>query len=52
MNSRERVLLALNHKEPDLVPMDRGATIVTAPTRIAYQNLRVCLGMVEDPRHW
>jgi uroporphyrinogen decarboxylase len=49
MNSRERVLLALNHGEPDMVPMDCGATIVTAPTRIAYQNLRVHLGMGEDP---
>lgn len=49
MNSRERVLLALNHKEPDMVPMDCGATIVTAPTRIAYQNLRAYLGLGEDP---
>lgn len=48
MNSRERVLQALNHKEPDKVPIDCGATIVTAPTRIAYQNLRDYLGMAED----
>jgi uroporphyrinogen decarboxylase len=49
MNSRERVLLALNHQEPDCIPVDLGATIVTAPTRIAYQNLREYLGMGLDP---
>lgn len=48
MNSRERVLAALNHKAPDKVPIDLGATIVTAPTRIAYQNLRAYLGMEPD----
>jgi uroporphyrinogen decarboxylase len=45
MNPRERVIAALDHKEPDKVPIDCGATIVTAPTRIAYQNLREYLGM-------
>lgn len=49
MNSRERVLAAINHREPDKVPIDLGATIVTAPTRIAYQNLREYLGMEPDP---
>jgi uroporphyrinogen decarboxylase len=49
MNSRERVLTALNHKEPDKVPIDLGATIVTAPTRIAYQNLRAHIGLEPDP---
>jgi uroporphyrinogen decarboxylase len=38
MNTRERVLLALNHKEPDLVPLDIGATFVTGIHRNA--NLR------------
>jgi uroporphyrinogen decarboxylase len=50
MNSRERVLAALSHREPDKVPIDLGATIVTAPTRIAYQNLREYLGMPPDPQ--
>jgi uroporphyrinogen decarboxylase len=50
MNSRERALATINHKEPDRVPIDLGATIVTAPTRIAYQNLREYLGMEPDPR--
>ncbi len=49
MNSRERVMAALNHTEPDKMPMDCGATIVTAPTRIAYQNVREYLGMGLDP---
>ena len=48
MNSRDRVMMALDHKEPDKVPIDCGATIVTAPTRIAYHNLREYLGMGED----
>jgi uroporphyrinogen decarboxylase len=48
MNSRERVMTTLDHKEPDRVPIDCGGTIVTAPTRIAYQNLREYLGMEPD----
>ena len=27
MNSRERVMRALNHQEPDRIPIDLGATI-------------------------
>ena len=41
--------MALNHKEPDKVPIDLGSTIVTAPTRIAYQNLRAHIGLDQDP---
>jgi uroporphyrinogen decarboxylase len=40
---------AINHKEPDKVPVDLSSTIVTAPTRIAYENLREYLGMAPDP---
>ncbi|MBS7614390.1 methyltransferase [Candidatus Bathyarchaeota archaeon] len=29
MNSRERISLALNHEEPDMVPLDLGASAVT-----------------------
>ena len=50
MNSRERVLTALNHKEPDKVPIDLGGTIVTTLTRVAYQNLRNYLGMPPDDK--
>ncbi|MGQ9786088.1 MAG: uroporphyrinogen decarboxylase family protein [Anaerolineae bacterium] len=48
MNSCERVLAALNHREPDKVPIDLGGTIVTTLTRIAYQNLREYLDMPPD----
>ncbi|MCS7260829.1 MAG: uroporphyrinogen-III decarboxylase [Anaerolineae bacterium] len=48
MNPRERVLTALNHQEPDKVPIDLGGTIVTTLTRIVYQNLRTYLGMPPD----
>ncbi|MCE5207554.1 MAG: hypothetical protein LLG42_04500 [Chloroflexi bacterium] len=33
MNSRERVLTALNHKEPDRVPFDLGETAVPGSHR-------------------
>jgi uroporphyrinogen decarboxylase len=51
MNSRERVLLALNHKEPDRVPFDLGGTVVTGISARAYGNLRRYLGLPEiEPR--
>jgi uroporphyrinogen decarboxylase len=40
MNSRERVLTALNHKEPDRIPFDLGATIASGIHVAAYQRLR------------
>jgi uroporphyrinogen decarboxylase len=48
MNPRERALAAINHQEPDHVPIDLGATIVTTITRIAYDNLRAYLDMEPD----
>ncbi|MGA2766284.1 MAG: uroporphyrinogen decarboxylase family protein [Spirochaetia bacterium] len=48
MNSRQRVIKALNHEEPDMVPIDMGSTENTTLTRIAYINLRKHLGMAED----
>jgi uroporphyrinogen decarboxylase len=47
MNSRERVLLALNHKEPDRVPFDLGGTVVTGISATAYRNLRRYLDLPE-----
>ena len=38
MNSRERVLSALNHREPDRVPFDMGGTVVTGINVKAYQE--------------
>jgi uroporphyrinogen decarboxylase len=48
MNSRERVVTALNHKEPDRVPLDIGGTIVSSITSKAYMNLRDYLAMPKE----
>ena len=45
MNPRERVITALNHQEPDKVPVDCGATQVTALTVVANDNLKKYLGI-------
>jgi uroporphyrinogen decarboxylase len=47
MNSRQRVLAAINHKEPDRVPFDLGGTVVTGIQAKAYQRLRRHLAMPE-----
>lgn len=39
MNSRERILSALAHKEPDKVPADLGSTPSSGISAIAYSNL-------------
>jgi uroporphyrinogen decarboxylase len=49
MTPRERMKVALSHKEPDRVPIDLGASIVTSITKAAYVPLREHLGLpVED----
>ena len=45
MNSRERVLMAFDHKEPDRVPLDVGGTAMTGLHITAYKNLRDYLGL-------
>lgn len=40
MNSRERIQLALDHKEADRIPVDLGATVMTSLHKVAYRNLR------------
>lgn len=45
MTSRERVLKALNHQEPDRVPFDLGGTGMTSIHITAYRNLRAYLGL-------
>jgi uroporphyrinogen decarboxylase len=45
MNSRERVLAALNHTEPDRVPFDMGGTVITGIHYKAYAALRDYLGL-------
>lgn len=48
MQSRERARLALNHREPDRIPIDLGATIVTSITRKSYLELKQHLGMPQE----
>ena len=43
MTSRERVQAALNHKEPDRVPIDCGGTICSALTRTAHNTVKEAL---------
>ena len=45
MNSRERVRLALEHKEPDCVPLDLGATTVTGMHVDTVYRLRQALDL-------
>lgn len=45
MNSRERVQFALNHQEPDRVPLDLGATPVTGMHVQSVYLLRQALGL-------
>jgi uroporphyrinogen decarboxylase len=47
MNSRERVLTALNHKEPDQIPYDLAGTILSGMNIHFYKNLRKYLGLPE-----
>jgi uroporphyrinogen decarboxylase len=48
MRSRERVLAALDHREPDRVPYDFGGTFVTSSHHVAYRRLREHLGLSAD----
>jgi hypothetical protein len=45
MNSRQRVDLALNHQEPDHVPLDLGASAVTGMHFVSVYKLRQALGL-------
>jgi len=47
MNSRERVKAAVNHQQPDLVPLDLGATPVSGMHASSIYLLRQALGL--DP---
>lgn len=44
MTHRERVLAALNHEEPDRVPMDLGGSLASSIVGEAYPALREALG--------
>ena len=49
MSSRERVLAAVNHSEPDRVPLDLGGSRVTGIDAGAYVALRAALGLDGGP---
>ncbi len=49
MASRERVLAALNHREPDRVPVDFGGHRSSGIAAIAYAKLRSHLGLESRP---
>jgi uroporphyrinogen decarboxylase len=49
MTSRERVISAINHKQPDKVPVDLGATPSSGISAIAYSSLKEYLGLTSLP---
>jgi len=50
MNSRERVLCALDHREPDRVPVDLGGTRQSGIMASAYHELKKHLGIATPTR--
>jgi len=50
MTSRERVLCALNHEEPDRVPVFFGTSGVTTMNTAAYERLKSHLGLRTETR--
>jgi uroporphyrinogen decarboxylase len=46
--SRDRVLTAINHKEPDRVPRDLGSTPVTGISGVTYANSLPYLGLSDE----
>jgi len=50
MSHRQRVLAALNHREPDRVPLDLGSTRSTSLVIEAYTSLNSYLKVEEPPR--
>ena len=49
MNSRQRVLTALDHQEPDRVPIDLGGTVVSSIALSTYDALRDHLRLPRKP---
>lgn len=45
MTSRERVLTSIGHRQPDRVPLDLGATPSSGISAIAYNRLKVHMGI-------
>jgi uroporphyrinogen decarboxylase len=51
MNSRQRILSAIQHQEPEALPVDLGATPSSGISAIAYANL-LRYGNFNDRRAW
>ena len=49
MNSRERIVAALNHKETDKTPVDFSGHRSSGISAIAYARLRNYLGLPKKP---
>jgi len=49
MTPRERVIEAINHRTPDKVPVDLGATVVSGISATTYYKLRRALDLPEQP---
>ena len=49
MTSRERVLAALDHRQPDKVPIDFGGHRSSGIAAMAYPKLRRALGLPPRP---
>lgn len=49
MTSRERILAAINHREPDYVPLDLGSTGQTGINASTLYKLRKAYGLKEHP---
>ena len=49
MNSRQRVITAINHRQPDKVPVDLGATPSSGISTIAHHNLKKHLNINNKP---
>ncbi|HPI72784.1 MAG TPA: uroporphyrinogen decarboxylase family protein [bacterium] len=49
MTSRERILSAIRHQEPDRVPIDIGATPSSGISAMAYNRLKARMGFVHHP---
>jgi uroporphyrinogen decarboxylase len=52
MNSRERILTTLDHKEPDQIPFDLAGSTWTGITNGAYQNLLKFLDLPAEEPVW
>lgn len=48
MNSRDRLIAAINHREPDRIPYDIAGTTVTGITKKAFENAMIFKGITAD----